>query len=328
MKGRYLQTIILIMVISCSVLILSPQQTLSADKLTYLTFGGAGSGGRWFMEASAISELFTSKLDKVRVTPVVVPGVGVGNIKKMNRKQLDIGTCVSDEAWGGFNGRAPYFKEGDKQLIYAWYRQLPMFLTIIADKSITKVEDLKGEKVGIGLPGTGDSIIALELLKMFGLEKDKDFEARFLGREQALNSLIDGRNDAVIITLSRNNPNHQGRAFAARSNLHEITISKDKAEQFVKKFTYYAIDEIGDPNLGFPNVRRIATPVYKIISPLLSEDLVYQLTKALWENIDNIYLKLSWYKAEGVTLESAVKGVVIPFHPGAKKYYMEKGVLK
>jgi len=327
MRRKYVRTFCLTMGLIGTILFFGQKEASSADK-TYLNIGGAGSGGRWFMEASGISELFTKKIDQVRATPVVVPGVGVGNIKKMNKNELEIGTCVSDEAWSGFNGKPPYFKEGDKQKISAWFRQLPMFVTIVADKSLKKVEDLKGKKIGIGLPGTGDAIQATALLEMYGLNAKKDYEARNLGREQALNSLIDGRIDAVIITFSRNNPNHQGRAFAARPSLHEIGISQEIAKRFIKEFPYYDIDEKGDPKLGFPNVRRIATPVYKIINPRLSEDLVYQLTKTLWTNIDDIYLKLPWYKAEGVTLQNAVKGVAIPFHPGAEKYYKETGVLK
>lgn len=327
MKGKYLQTIFLMTGLICAFLFLSQKETESAEKI-YLNIGGAGSGGRWFMEAAAIAELYTKKMPDVRATPVVVPGVGVGNIKKMDRKELEIGTCVSDEAWGGFHGKPPYFKEGEKHKIYVWFKQLPMFVTILADKNLKKVEDLKGKKIGIGLPGTGDAIQAVDLLRLHGLQEKKDYEARYLGREQSLNSLIDGRDDAVVITFSRNNSNHQGRAFASRPNLHEITITKEKANEFIKKFPYYEIDEIGDPKLGFPNIRRIATPVYKIISPALSDDFVYQLTKVLWENIDDVYLKAPWYKEEGVTLENAVQGVIIPFHPGAKKYYIEKGVLK
>jgi TRAP transporter TAXI family solute receptor len=327
MRGKYLRTFGLMLGLIGSILFLSQTEALSAGK-TYLNIGGAGSGGRWFMEASAIAELFTKKIEQVRATPVVVPGVGVGNIKKMNKNELEIGTCISDEAWSGFYGKPPYFKAGDKQKIYAWYKQLPMFVTIVADKSLKKVEDLKGKKIGIGLPGTGDAIQATALLKMYGLDANKDYEPRNLGREQALNSLIDGRIDAVIITFSRNNPNHQGRAFAARPGLHEITISREIAEKFIKKFPYYGIDEKGDPKLGFPNITRITTPVYKIINPRLSEDLVYLLTKTLWTNIDELYLRLPWYKEEDVTLQTAVQGVVIPFHPGAKKYYVEKGVLK
>jgi len=297
-----------------------------SKETTYIDIGGAGSGGRWFMEATAIAGLLSEKIPEVNASPRVVSTGGAGNIELMNEDKLEIGVACADECYSAFNGLSPYY-EGKKQNVYLWYKQNPTLITILAHKDVQKIEDLRDAKIAVGLPGTVENIQVVEFLKLYGLEPGEDYTIFELGRDDSYTELIDGRVDAAILPVSRDNVNHQGRVLAARSNLHMISLDRQKAEEFIEKFPYFSIDDIGDPKLGYPDILRIATPMYRIINPELDEELVYKLTKTLWENVDEIYEELSWYELEGVTIENATSDVEIPFHPGAEKYYREVGVI-
>lgn len=294
-----------------------------------ITLSGAGPQGRWFKEASLFGKVLTEALGgKPTVNGVIGKGVSVGNIKRIAAGKIEGGRFYQFDLENAHKG-VNQFKGGNYNNVLVWMKLGTHLFRVISDIHIKKFSDLKGKKVAIGVKGSGDDLLAIRILKNYGITpKNTPFE--FIGRSDAQNALANHQLDAIAMPYARNNRGHLGPVFAARPVGKSVDFAvpdADKNAAFLASDKTFFLDKLGEPAFGRPNLVGIAFYQGMAIRADLSEELVYRMTKALYENWDKVLQGAPWWKAPGeASLESAAAFTTLPYHPGAIRYYKERGV--
>ena len=184
------------------------------------------------------------------------------------------------------------------------------------------MEDLKGKTVSVGAPGSGTFVNAEQILEVHGMTMD-DIQAQNLDFGESTDGIQDGNIDAAFITAGT--PTGAVEGLTATTDIAIVSIAPEKAQELIDKYPYYAEDVIPSGTYGLQEeVPTVAVLAMLVVKDNVSEDLVYEITKAIYENAGN----MSHAKAEYITLDTALNGIGIELHPGAKKYYEEAGVLQ
>jgi uncharacterized protein len=192
---------------------------------------------------------------------------------------------------------------------------------VTTEKSgIKTVEDLKGKKVSIGAPGSGTAANAEQILEAYGLTLD-DIEKQDLSFDESVNGIKDGNIDAAFVTAGH--PTAAVEELSATEKVVIVPVDADKADKLIEKYPYYTKEEVpsGTYKLGAA-VPTVAVQAMLVVKADLSDEVVYDITKAIFENLDQV----QHAKAKQIKPENALNGVGIDVHPGAQKYFDEKGI--
>ena len=192
-----------------------------------------------------------------------------------------------------------------------------------ADSGITSVEDLAGKTVSVGAPGSGTYINAEQVLEVHGMTMD-DIEAQHLDFGESTGGIQDGNINAAFITAGW--PTGAVEGLGATTDVTILPIEQDKIDAIIEKYPYYAVDTIPGGTYGGidEDINTVAVLAMLAVTDSLSEDAVYEITKAIYDNSGSI----SHSKGEFITPEFGVEGIGIDFHPGAEKYFKEAGLLE
>lgn len=206
--------------------------------------------------------------------------------------------------------------------IGALYPETVQIVTTM-DTGINSVEDLEGKTVSVGAPGSGTYINAEQILEIHGMTMD-DIDAQHLDFGESTGGIQDGNIHAAFITAGW--PTGAIEGLGATTDVSIVPIEQDKIDEIVAKYPYYSEDTIpGGEYSGIDDdIKTVAVGAMLAVTDSLSEDAVYEITKAIYENASTI----THSKGEFITKEAGVSGIGIDFHPGAEKYFKEVGVLE
>ncbi|RPJ77154.1 MAG: TAXI family TRAP transporter solute-binding subunit, partial [Desulfobacteraceae bacterium] len=198
-------------------------------------------------------------------------------------------------------------------------------VVVRADSPMKTFADLKGKKVGVGAPGSGTEANFRQLMDIYGLKKE-DINPQFLSFSESADAFKDKHIDAFIVTAGI--PNAGIMDVATQHEVRILDIPADMAAKLTQKYPFLAGAKVpANTYKGqTAEVATVAVNAVLIAGNQLKDDLVYNMTKALFEN--QAALASAHAKGKELNLQYAVKGVSIPFHPGAVKYYKEKGAMK
>jgi len=293
-------------------------RTTQSQEITIYT---GGTGGVYFPLGSKYAEILTKNGISAKA---VTSGASVANAKAIADGNAQAAILQNDVAYYSYKGL--YMFEGaaiqNIRGLAALYPETIQFI-VRADSDIKTLQDLAGKKVAIGAPGSGVAVAAEQILKAAGIwdsiEKvNQDFN-------EASQSLKLGQVDAAIIVAGI--PTPSVNQIAVQTPVRLLPIPDDVlnklreqgyifyVRQVVPKDTYNGVEE-DTPTLAVKAMLAVSTD--------LSEDTVYQMTKILFENVDQ--LRAVHQKAQSISLETALEGMSIPLHPGAVKYYEEQGI--
>lgn len=227
-------------------------------------------------------------------------------------------TDVIDNAVNGVNAF-----EGNKvenvQAIGSLYPETIQIVTT-KDSGISSVEDLAGKKVSVGAPGSGTYINAEQILEIHGMTID-DIDAQNLDFGESTGGIQDGNIDAAFITAGT--PTGAVEGLGATVDVSIIPIAEEKINELVEKYPFYAKDTVKKGTYGLEeDVNTVAVLAMLAVTDDVPEDTVYEITKAIYENADS----MAHDKASLISLETALDGIGIEVHPGAQKYFDEKGI--
>ncbi|MBU9672252.1 TAXI family TRAP transporter solute-binding subunit [Planococcus sp. CP5-4] len=182
---------------------------------------------------------------------------------------------------------------------------------------ITAFEDLAGKSVSVGAPGSGTYINAEQLLEIHGMTMD-DVDAQNLDFGESQESLQSGQIDAAFITAGT--PTGAVESLSATSDVNIVPVAADKAAELIEKYPYYAEDVVPSGTYGLTEeVETVSVLAMLVVQNDISEDTVYDITKAIYENTDQI----QHAKADFIKAETALDGIGIDIHPGAQRYFDE-----
>lgn len=190
-------------------------------------------------------------------------------------------------------------------------------LVTTANSGITSYEDLAGKSISVGAPGSGTYINAEQLLEIHGMTMD-DINAQNLDFGESQESLQSGQIDAAFITAGT--PTGAVESLSATANVVIVPVAQDKADELIEKYPYYAHDVVPSGVYGLTEeVPTVSVLAMLVVQNDLSDDLVYDITKAIYENTDRI----QHAKADFIRAETALDGIGIDIHPGAQRYFDE-----
>jgi hypothetical protein len=312
--------------IAAATAMLAPLGSVQAQQ-KFMTIGTGGVTGVYYAAGGAICRLVNKDRAKHGFRcSVESTGGSVVNINTIKAGELDFGVSQSDVQYNAVNGTRQFEKDGKHSDLRAVFSIHPEPFTVLSRKeaNITKFEDLKGKRMNIGNPGSGTRAAMEELLTTMNW-KTSDFGlAAELKADEHGAALCDNKIDAFFYGVGHPSANIQDPITTCGAKL--VPITGPAVDKLVKDNSFYAAVNIpGGLYAGHPN----PTPTYGVLasfvtSAKVSDAAVYELVKAVFENFDE-FKKL--HPAFGaLDPKSMIKdGLSAPLHPGAVKYYKEKG---
>ncbi|MCR4426175.1 MAG: TAXI family TRAP transporter solute-binding subunit [Firmicutes bacterium] len=291
----------------------------------FLTIGTAGIGGAYYPIGVAMADLLTKQISGTNVTAQVTGGA-VENVKLVSDRSLDLAITQSPMAYAGMHGTAPFDKKHTNvATLFSGLSEGVFHVVARQTPDIKSIADLKGKRVVMGPAGGGAINVMVDVLACYGLTLS-DIKATYISYEEGCTALGDGQVDAVIVQSAAPAPAINQLA-AAKKPFQVLSIEDQIVRKLITDFPYYGDIKLPAAMYGTArDVYTIYTTNMVIVRRDFSDDQVYEMTRILFENIDAV--KNSHPSARGLTLEKAVRAVPIPLHPGAERYFREKGVLK
>ena len=202
-----------------------------------------------------------------------------------------------------------------------------MHLVLPKGAKLGSIRELKGKRVGIFQAGSGTQVVVLELLKLYGIAKT-DIQAAELNPQQSADRLADGQLDAFFIVGGW--PLAAISQLASTKGIELYSLSDAERAAFIKAVPYYY--EASIPAKAYDGVayetKSVAVGAQWVVSADVPADLVYGITSAMWGPTARKLLDNGHSKAKEIVLENALKAVSTPLHPGAERFYKEKGLIK
>ncbi|MEI2358174.1 TAXI family TRAP transporter solute-binding subunit [Mesobacillus zeae] len=299
------------------------KETYYAGKpLTILT---GGTSGVYFQLGNAMAKIYGEEVGALASAQTT--GASAENTAKVSRGKAEIGFAMADTVADAYNGQGNFAKYGALKNIRAIASLYPNYMQIVTTKSsgIKTLEDLKGKDLAVGALGSGTEIMAKRILKGAGLTYD-DVNADFLSFSEGIEGIKNGTTDVAF--LSSGYPNSGIMELAAVDDVVIIPVPEELTLKMKKKFP--AIEKGSIPANTYKGAGK-EVPTVKVSNVLVTnEDLpdeaVYELTKTLFDNLDD--LQNAHSAAGQIDVKKSAENLPLPLHPGAKKYYEEKGILQ
>ncbi len=301
--------------------------SIPAFAAEFITIGTGSVTGTYYPTGGAVCRLVNKykKETKIRCS-VESTGGSVYNINTIKNGELDFGIAQSDVIYQAANGQKKFAGKPVKNLrsVIAIYPELFTLITR-KDAGIKEIMDIKGKRINLGNPGSGNEATALGMFRALGMSKDDLGFAGVLKAGEAPDALRDNKIDGYFYMVG-----HPTANIKDASNSVDVAITPIKGakiDAFVKANPYFAQ---ADVPAGL--YKGVDTPVptfgvkaVLVTSTDVSEKAVYTLVKAILENFDDFKRLHPAYS--NITKESLLDGLSAPQHEGAKKYFKEAGLL-
>jgi uncharacterized protein len=291
-----------------------------------IAIGTGGTGGVYYPLGGAIANVLSKHLPGVQATAEVTGG-SVDNLKLIGSGQSEIGFSMADAALDALKGEDKF--KGGKVPLQTLMVLYPnrMHVVTVDGTGIDKMSDLKGKRVSTGSPGGATEVMAFRVIEAAGLDRDKDMKRERLGVAESVNAIKDRKIDAFFWVGGI--PTAAVTDLAASPGIkmklldHGDLVDKMNAK-YGKLYSAGTIAPGAYPNTDKPNQ---IVDVWNILvtGDRMTDDAAYAIVKTLVEK--KAELVAVHKEAESFSLENQVQErSPIPFHPGALKYFKEKGV--
>ena len=287
-----------------------------------MTMGTGGTTGTYYGYGGVLGQYIKNNAG-IDVTVVSTDG-SKANIQGIAAGDYQLGTVQSDVmayAWEGTRSFESDGKVDSFRVVAGLYAEAVQLVTM--NPEIKSVADLAGKSVSIGAPGSGVYFNAIDVLNAAGLS-ESDINAQYQSFADSANALKDGKIDAAFIVAGA--PTPAITELCTTNDAYLVPIDGEVAENLMAACPFYTIYNIpaGTYAGQTEDVQTVTVKATLIVSADASEEDVYNLTAAIFENIDAITAENS--KGAELSIENATSGMTAPFHAGATKYFAEKGV--
>jgi len=283
--------------------------------------------GVYYPLAGAMSRIVYKVKDLNLRATVESSGASVANAQLIGTGDADFALLQNDIAFYAYNGvTLSAFKDKPIKNMGAVFTIYPELVHAVVTKAsgVKTVRDLKGKKVVLGPQGSGTEANALQILEAYGL-KESDFKAERIDAAAAADQLKDGRVDAAFFTTGMGSAVIVDSFISGKVALVPVTGSE--AEAMKKKYPFYTSVKVpANTYKDQAETTTVAVMAMMVARSDLPEDLVYRFTKAIFDDLKQFHAAHS--AAQSLTLETALSGNPIPLHPGAARFYKEKGILR
>lgn len=297
----------------------------NAQEKVRISIATGGTGGVYYPFGGAIAEIINKQIPNTTATAEVT-GASVENVRLVGQGKATLGFTMNDTLYDAYVGTGK-FKDNKIDSLRTILQVYPNVFHIVTLKKspIKKISDLKGKKVSVGAPGSGTEYKSSLVFPLLGIDY-KDMKVYRLSFAENTTQLKDGIIDAGVWSVAT--PTSSIMDLATTHDIFLVPFSNKEIETIEKTFPFYSKWIITkDTYKGqTQDVQTIAVWNSIVCHKDMPEDLVYKITKAIFENRKSL---LDTHKiAEFTTPENSVTKSPIPIHPGALKYYKEIGAIK
>ena len=290
---------------------------------TTLTFGTGGDSGTYYAFGGALAGYVTEKTDTA-VTAVTSNG-SQANIEDIASGNIQLGFVQSDVMDYAYNGTRLFVDDAGEpapvtnfSTVAALYMEQVQIVTLNPD--IKTVADLEGRNVSIGANGSGVYFNALDILGAYDLTEE-DITPQYQDFATSVDSLKDGKIDAAFIVSGA--PTTAVVDLASGNDVYLVSLDDEHIDKLIASSPYYSKNVIAADVYGTPeDCTTVAVGAVVIAGNDVSEDAVYDFVSTVFENIGD----LGHAKQDELSLEFASSVTNVPYHPGAAKYFAEKGI--
>ena len=293
----------------------------------FLKMVSGPEGGSWYPLGSGMMRLVEANIKGVSTSNG--PGGGVGNCKVIQRGDADLGWSYSHTCYDGYSGRAPFTKKLNKIRYLASLYPGVFQVAVPRDSKIYSYADLADKRIVPGKVGFSGEVFAKSILGVYGITYDsikkKGGVVNFVGYTDAAALMKDGHLDAYMAVTSC--PQSTIIDLNFRPGVRLLPVDKEHMKKILAEYPGYMETAIPkDAYKGMTkDVPTVGTVTSIVCSADLSDEMVYRVTKAIFENLEDL-AKIKKAAIADVSLENALRGCKIPVHPGAKRYYDEHRV--
>lgn len=326
MKSKF--SLLIVVLLTVSVLgVFASGQTEGDGEATggtnRLAVATGGTAGVYFPLGGAFANIVTDNVPNTTANAEST-GASVVNVNLLNNGEVDFAMVQNDIAYYAYNGEEMFSDNDPLTELRGLASLYPEVIQIVVNDSadIDTVEDLVGARVAVGAPGSGAEANARQILEAHGITYD-DISADFLSFAEAADALKDGNVDAAFVTAGT--PTAAVTDVSTTHRVKILSIADDVADSLIEEFPFY--DKVTIPADTYRNqdsdVETVTVLAMLAVRAGLEEELVYEITKALFENLDDF--SAAHARGGNLSLESATGGMSLDLHPGAARYYEEMG---
>ncbi len=312
-----------------------------AADMQFFRIGSGGAGGTWFPVAGLIANAISAPPGSRPCDQggsCGVPGLvamaqssnaSVANVNGVQSGQMESGFSASDIVYTAFNGTGKFEgkKKYSKLRVIANFMSEELHLVLPKGSDIRSIADLKGKRVGIAQAGSGTQVAVLDFLKAFGIDRSNMDEAD-LSLTQSTEHLADGQLDAYFYVMPAPTAALIQLASTRGFELYRMSEEERRIYEEGNPFYYTTTIPAGTYSGIDYDVTTVGVGDQWVTNADVDEELIYQITKALYNDSSKKLFASGHPKAKDITLDIATKSVKIPFHPGAERFYREQGLIK
>lgn len=312
-----------------------------AQEMQFFRIGTGGTAGTYYpiggLIANAISNPPGSRACEDGgscgvpglVATAVASNGSVGNVNAINGGAMEAGFSQSDVAYWAQSGTGLWEGQPAVENLRLIANLYPESIHLVArkDAGIASVADLKGKRVSLDEPGSGTLVDAKIIIEAFGLT-EADITPEYLKPDQASDRMRDNAMDAFFFVGG-----FPAGAIAELASQHDVVlvpISGPEVDKLRETYSFFATDNVpaGTYTGQESDVATISVGAQLVTSADQPEDLIYGITKAIYNENTQKLFAAGHAKGKAITLDSATQGAGIPFHAGAEKFYKEAGKLE
>ena len=307
--------------------LVSGAATAARRETVFINFPTASTTGAVYAVGAALANIWNENIEGIRVSAEASNG-GVQNLGFMStgdaKVSVAITSIITDQknGVGAFEGR----KYDGVRILSALYYNYNQIVASAAS-GIKTFEDIKGKRFAPGAPGGTTAVETSVHMTAAGMNYPGDIAAQFVGFTEAVDLMRNKQLDGAWIQAGL--PTAAVSEMITTAGGRLIPMNEALIQKLTSEYSWYndAVIPAGTYDGQTEDVRTTSITITLIVDESVPEDVVYNMAKVMWENID--LLRGAHNALKDATLEGAVKNLAgLPLHPGAEKYYKEKGVLQ
>ncbi|MDY3281043.1 TAXI family TRAP transporter solute-binding subunit [Dysosmobacter sp.] len=292
-----------------------------AGEAADLTFTTGGSQGTYYGFGSVLAQYVSSNTN-VNIT-AIESGGSKANIEAMAEGEADLGFVQSDVMAYAYDGTRLFEGDAVDDISVAAALYMEQVQIVTTNPDVKTVADLKGKNVSIGAAGSGVYFNAIDVLGAYGLT-ESDINATYQSFGDSADALQDGKIDAAFVVAGA--PTTAITSLATAKDVYLVNLDDEHIDKLIAESPYYTkyVIPAGTYEGLDTDTTTVAVGAVVIVNDEVSEDAVYQTVSTIFENVEAITKQHA--KGGELDLEFASSMTSIPYHPGAAKYFAEKGI--
>ncbi len=296
-----------------------------AQAQQFISILTGGTGGVYYPIGVSLAGIYSKHMSGVQATAQATKG-SVENLQRLGKNDAEVAITLGDSLSFAWNGNAEVgFAQPVKNLrgMAVLYSNV---IQIVAskDSGIKTLADLKGKRMSVGAPRSGTELNTRAVLASAGIEYKDLGKVEYLDFNQSVELIKNRQLDVTLQSVGLGNA--ALRDLANSVDIVVVPVSAAEVAKIPDKAYAPTIIPANTYKGQTADVPTVAVANILVTTEKMSTETVYQMTKLLFENLDTLIAAHA--SAKNIKLETALKGMPIPLHPGAEKYYREKGMLK